>query len=351
MSGLLRLVAALCALVMFGAPAAFARPDLFQISGVRVDATGANASEARTAGFNAGKRLAFDRLVRRVAAPAEVERLGVPTLEGIALDRIVTGVDVEDERRAGARYVGRLTIGFDPAQVRTLLRAAGFSVLETRAPTTLIVAQFAGGAPQAQDQFRQAWEQGGFAQELAPLAIAPATVIGAPDWTIAQPAASAVGAAGAVFVTARLAGSSLVADLVEVGPNGVKKPRGTVSAPATIGEAGLASAMVRLAEAANARLQADWKGSLNLGAATKQKLNVAAEYATQREWIQIKRALNAATATILSDVQIQGVAKRGALVSFSYVGTPEQLAAEFGRTGVALDGSQPGLPVLRAGGG
>jgi hypothetical protein len=328
-----------------------ARPDLFQVSGVRVDATGANASEARTAAFNAGERQAFERLVRRLAPPAEVDRLGAPKLEGIALDRIVTGVDVEDERRAGARYVGRLTIGFDPAQVRTLLRGAGFTVLETRAPTTLIVAQFAGGSPQAQDQFRQVWEQGGFAQDLAPLAIAPASTSGAPDWAIAQPAASAAGAASAIFVTARLAGSSLVADLVEVAPNGVKRPRGAVSAPATIGEAGLTSAMARLAEAANARIQADWKGSLNLGAATKQKLTVAAEYATQREWSQIKRALNTSTATIVSEVQIQAVAKRGALISFAYVGTPEQLAAEFGRTGVALDSTGAGLPVLRASGG
>jgi len=351
MSWMLRLVGAVCAIVVFGAGPALARPDLFQVNGVRVDAAGDNATEARANAFNAGERAAFERLTRRLTPPGEVERLGMPAADGLMLDRLVTGVDVEDERRAGNRYLGRLTIGFDPAQVRTLLRAAGFTVLETRGPATLIVAQFAGAAPTAQDQFRQVWEQAGFAQELSPLAVAPATVVGAPDWALAQPAASAAGAAAAVFVTARLAGSNLVADLVEVGPNGVTKPRGQVSAPATIGDAGLTAAMVRLAEAANARLQVDWKSSLGQGVALRQRLSVAAEFATQADWARIKRALTAATATLVSDVHIQAVAKRGALVSFSYVGSPEQLAAEFGRSGVALDRTGQGLAVLRAGGG
>ena len=50
--------------------------------------------------------------------------------------------------------------------------------------------------------------------------------------------------------------------------------------------------------------------------------------------------------TLISQIRIEAVAREGALVSFSYVGNRDQLAAELNRRGVLLQDS-PNGPVLR----
>ena len=71
-------------------------------------------------------RSRFERLVRRLTLPDELAApAACPRPDGAALERLVLSVDVADERRSGTRYIGRLTVRFDPSGVRTLLRGAG----------------------------------------------------------------------------------------------------------------------------------------------------------------------------------------------------------------------------------
>ena len=336
MRGLIRLAACFAAFCAFlAAPASAAgRSDVYAVAGVRADATAANAQAARTAAVAGAQRAAFDRLVRRVTTEQDLVRLGAPKPDDAAVDRLVSGIDIADERRSGTRYIARLAVNFDATLVRDFLRQAGFTVVETRSAPVLVVAQMNAAAPGMADVWRQTFEQGGYAQELVPIAVAPPTVVGPPDWAQAQAAAGAAGAATAIYASARVAGGAVVADLVEVGPNGLRRERGQVSVPVTIGEAGMGPSLQRLADAAVGRIQADWKQSLAAGAGQRTRVQAVAIFGSQADWVRIKRALGQAATTIVSDIRIEGVAKEGALVSFSYVGGPEQLAAEFGRSGV-----------------
>lgn len=343
---------ALAFTLVAGAPAeAQGRSEIFRVGGVRVDAQAASGAQARTDGLAQGQRLAFERLVRRLTAPEELTRIGMPKPEDAVLNRMVASTDIEQEGRPStARYVARLAIAFDPTQVRNLLRQQGFTVLETRGAPILIVAQGQGVAPGLQELWRQAWEQGGFGAELQPLSVAPAGLVGPVDWSTAQPSAAAAGAATAVFATVRVTGSAVVADLVETSASAPPRSRGSVQAPLSIGAAGMAPSFQRLAEQVSARLQADWKDKLAAGAGATQTVAATALYRDINEWIRIRKALNQAAQTLVRGVRIDTVAKEGATLALTYRGTPEQLAAELGRGGVnaTFDGQ---MIVLRASGG
>lgn len=341
-------LAALCALAPAPASAQTGRDNVFAVAGVRVDETAATGAAAQQAGFAAAQRAGLERLVRRLTLPAELTEQGAPDVAGPDLERLVLSVDVEDERRSGTRYIGRLTVRFDPSGVRTLLRANNLTVVDTRTGPVLAAPQVIGAtAPETALLWRQVWEEGGFGQELAPLTIAPATLVGAPDWTAAAPFAQAAAAGSVLYATLRVQGAVATAALVEVAANGVRRDRGEVAAG--LGGAdpvSLRRALASLAEQASQRIQNEWKGRIATGSGQRARVTASALYQDERQWEQIKQGLEGAAATLISEIRIEAVGREGALVSFSFVGERAQLSAELARRGVTLEEGAAG-PVLR----
>ncbi len=340
------LLAGLCA--FFAAPASAAgRGDVYSVSGVRADVTASDATQARNLGFRQAQRLAFERVVRRLTLPDELARQGgVPALQDPQLDRLVAGVDIEEERRSGTRYIARLAVNFDPSGIRKALRDRGLSVVDTRTAPILVVPLLQGGSPELTTLWRQAWAQGGFAEDLVPVAVAPADLTGAPDWGRAQAAAGAAGATSALYAAARVTGASVIVELTEVGASQAVRPRGQLSASANPGEQGLAAAFQRLADAANARVQTEWKSRLATGGGQRARVSASALYEGQAQWARLKRGLEGAASTLISEIRIEAVSKNGATLSFSYTGSPEQLQAELRRYGVLVERAGQGL-ILR----
>jgi hypothetical protein len=343
----LAVAAALCA---FAPPRASAQqPNVYAVAGVYVDETAANSAAAQEAAFASAQRIGFQRLVARLTVPEELARQGQPTVDDATLQRLVLSVDVEDQRRSSTRYVGRLTVRFDPLGVRTLLRERNFAVVDTRTAPVLVVPAVVAGTPdETTALWREVWEQGGFQQELAPLATAPATLSGAPDWNAAQAAATAAAAASALYATLRVQGGAVTAALVEVAPNNVRRDRGEVTARVNgEGAPALRAALASLAEQASLRLQNDWKARNTVVTGQRARVAASAIYQTEAQWQTIKGALESSAATLISEIRIEAVARNGALVSFSFVGNRDQLAAELARHGVALSDDPRLGPVLR----
>lgn len=340
------LLAALCAFAPGVASAQ--RDNVFAVAGVQVDETAANASAAQQAGFAAAQRTGFERLVRRLTLPEELNRQGTPEAEAAELERLVLSVDVQDERRSGTRYIGVLTVRFDPSGVRTFLRSRNFTVVDTRTSPILVAPIAADGtAPETATLWRQVWEQGGYSQELAPLTIGPPALTGAPNWAAAAPFVQAATATSALYATLRVQGASASANLVEVAANGVTRDRGQVTAGVGGGDAtALRAGLASLADQASQRVQTEWKARLATGSGQRARVSASALYTDERQWEQIKSALEGAAATLISEIRIEAVGREGALVSFSYVGDSAALGAELRRRGVSIEESAMG-PVLR----
>lgn len=342
-------LAALCAFAP-GAASAQRRDNVYAVAGVRVDETAANAAAAQQAGFAAAQRLGFDRLVRRLTIPEELAQRGVPQIDPTAIERLVSSVDVEEERRSGTRYIGRLTVRFDPSGVRALLRQSNLTVVDTRtAPVIVAPLVVDGTAEETAALWRDVWVNGGFGQELVPLTAAPPELQGAPAWQTAQSFAQSAAAASALYATLRVQGSTATATLVEVDANATRQ-RGEVTARINGSDAtAMRTALASLADQASVRIQNEWKGRVATGGGQRGRISASALYSNQAQWEQIKDALEGAAQTLISEIRIEAVGRDGALVSFSFVGDRAQLASELQRRGVSLADTAQG-PTLRVAG-
>ncbi len=341
-------LAALCAFAP-GLASAQARDNVYAVSGIYVDETAPNAAAAQQAGFATAQRLGFERLMRRLTIPEDLARANLATPDAAALERLVLSVDVEEERRSSTRYIGRLTVRFDPGGVRTLLRGANLNLVDTRtAPVLIAPVVTQGVTPETAALWREVWTHGGFGDELVPLAVAPEALQGAPAWESAASYAQAAAAASVMYATLRVQGATATAALIEVDANG-RRERGEVTARVNGSDAGaLRAALASLADQASTRLQNDWKS--RMGSAVSQqrgRISASALYTSQEQWERIKQGLEGAAQTLISEIRIEAVGRQGALVSFSFVGDPNALTAELQRRGVRLEQSGSG-PVLRA---
>jgi len=341
---------ALAALCAFMPRAASAQANnVYTVAGIYVDVTAANAASAQQAGFVSAAQVGLNRLIQRVTLPADLAARGAPATDQATLDRIVLSTDVEEERRSGTRYIGRLTVRFDPNGVRALLRQQGLAVVDARSAPELAAPIAADGtAPDTAALWRQVWSEGGFADELVPLTPAPATLQGAPNWQTAAPFAQAAAATSALYATLRIQGSTASANLVEVSAAG-QRDRGQVSAQINGADAAaLRAALASLAQQASNLVQNDWKSRANAGVAGQRaRVSASALYSDERQWEAIKAALGAAAQTLISEIRIEAVGRQGALVSFSFVGDRNALVAELARRGVQLQDTPQG-PVLSA---
>lgn len=340
-------LAALCAFAP-GAASAQGRDNVYAVSGVYVDETANNSAAAQQAGFAAAYRLGFERLVRRITAPADLAARGMPVVEGAGFDLLVLSVDVEEERRSSTRYIGRLTIRFNPETVGARLRQQGFTVIDTRTSPVLVApVSVSGTSEETAALWREVWTQGGFGNELVPLRIAPAELQGAPAWDVAAPFAQQAASAGAIYATVRVQSSTATAQIVEVGAN-ARRDRGEVTARIQgTDAAALRAALASLADQVSTQVQNEWKARAVVGTGgPRGRISASALYADQRQWEQIKEALEAAAQTVVSEIRIEAVGRQGALVSFSFSGQEQQLAAELARRGVTLENSSMG-PTLR----
>ncbi|MBX9747247.1 MAG: DUF2066 domain-containing protein [Hyphomonadaceae bacterium] len=337
-------VAALCAFTPSLASAQ-GRDNVYAVSGIYVDQSAANASAAQQAGFAAAKQRGFERLVRRLTVPEELVQRGIPALDAAGIERLVLSVDVEEERRSGTRYIGRLTVRFDPSGIRTLLRQQGLTVVDTRSAPVLVVPAITDGvSPETAALWREVWATGGFGDELVPLAVAPEGVSGAPSWSAASNAAQAAAAVSALYATLRVQGGTVTATLVEVDSD-ARRDRGEVTARVD-GDTDLRAALSSLAQQASARIQNEWKARVATGGGQRARISASALYTDQAQWERIKDALEGAAATLISEIRIEAVGRQGALVSFSFVGERAQLEAELTRRGVSLTDTAQG-PTLR----
>jgi hypothetical protein len=339
-------LAALCAFAP-SAASAQGRDNVYAVSGVHVDETAANAAAAQQAGLAAAQRAGFERLVRRLTIPEELTARGIPQVETATMDRLVSSVDVEEERRSGTRYIGRLTVRFDPSGVRTLLRQFNLTVVDTRtAPILVAPLVVTGTSEETAALWRDVWANGGFGDELVPLATAPAALQGAPAWATAQPFAQSAAAASALYATLRVQGGTATATLVEIDAN-ARRDRGEVSARVNGDDpAALRAAFASLADQASTRVQNDWKSRIATGGGQRGRISASALYTSEAQWEQIKDALEGAAQTLISEIRIEAVGRQGALISFTFVGDRGQLAAELQRRGVALADTAQG-PILR----
>lgn len=146
---------------------------VFVVRAVPVDVTAGSAAEARTKAVAAGRRAAWQRLMRRLVLDADLPRVNQIS-EDQLLD-LVVGFEVERERTSAVRYLGDITYRFNRMAVRRHLGQTGVGFAETRSRPVLIVPLYMPGSVpvlwEETNQWLAAWAGLPPADGLLPLAV------------------------------------------------------------------------------------------------------------------------------------------------------------------------------------
>ena len=367
--GRLACVFALAAVLACGAARA---ESVFTVADVPVDAEAASAAEARELAIAEGQRAALEVLLRRLT----VAGTALPAPEADATAGMIVGFAIEDELVAPTRYRASLSVDFDPARVRALLRGSGVPYAETVSKPVLIVAvqRDAGGVLLWEDgnRWRQAWEEraphaglvpfllplgdvidlatidaeralAGDAKTLAALAalygtseavVAVAGIGGAAGAAVAKPAAPAAGSAqGEVSA----AGRALTLRIGRSGNGGALTIERTLIGREEESERAL---FRRAIERIVSLIEDDWKAANLIRYDEAHALRATVPIASLGEWVSVQRRLGD-LATVAA-FRIDSLSRSAGRLTLRYHGTAEQLRLALDQADLVLAPGEDG---------
>ena len=337
---------------------------MFTVARVPVDAEAASAAEARELAIAAGQRVALEALLRRLT----VAGTPLPTPAEGAIPAMVAGFAIDRELVSTTRYRASLTVDFDPAEVRRLLREGGIAYAETVSKPVLVVAvqRDPGGILlwEAGNRWRRAWEERPLHGGLVPILLPLGDVI---DLGTVDAERALASDAGALSALAALYGTSEVAVAVAglSGSAAVAKP----SAPAAESDDGDAPAAGRALTLSLRRIAADesrtiqktligrqgeserallrrgtdrvvtlleddWKAANLISYEDQQVLRAMVPIASLGDWVSIQRRLSALA--MVASVEIDSLSLSEGRLTLHYHGTEDQLRLALGQDDLDL---------------
>ena len=373
-----RCIALICALALLLACGTARAESVFTVAHVPVDAESASAAEARELAIAAGQRAALEILLRRLtvagtALPAPPDEIVATMVAGFAIDR---------ELVSTTRYRASLTVDFDPAEVRRLLRENGVAYAETVSKPVLVVAiqRDPDGILLWEDgnRWRRAWEERPTHGGLVPILLPLGDVI---DLGTVDAARALASDADALTALAALYGTSEVAVAVAglSGSAAVDKPTAP-AAPDTENDDGDAPAAgrsltlsVRRIAADGSRavqttligreresewallnrgtdrvvtlLEDDWKAANLIRYDDQRVLRARVPIASLGEWVSIQRRL--AALGVVASVEIDSLSLREGRLTVRYHGTEDQLRLALGQDDLDLAPEEDGWWLRR----
>ncbi|MDE0201232.1 MAG: DUF2066 domain-containing protein [Rhodospirillaceae bacterium] len=360
-------IALACALVLLLACGTARANAVFTVAHVSVDAEAASAAEARELAIAAGQRAALETLLRRLtvagtAPPAPPEDSIAAMVAGFAIDR---------ELVSTTRYRASLTVDFDPAAVRRLLRESGIAYAETVSKPVLVVAvqRDPGGILLWEDgnRWRRAWEERAAHGGLVPILLPLGDVIDLGTVDAAQALASDAdaltalaalyGTSEVVVAVAGLSGSAAVAKPAAPAVPGADNDDG--DAPAA-GRA-LTLSLRRIAAGESRAIQKtligreresekallrrgtdrivtlledDWKAANLIRYADQRVLRATVPIASLGEWVSIQQRI--AALAMVATVEIDSLSLSEGRLTLRYHGTEDQLRLALGQDDLDL---------------
>lgn len=301
--------------------------DPFTVARVPVDATAQTAIQAQTDAIGSGQIIAAQRLLERLTVEDERMERGIPPLTTEIVGPMIRGLSIDNERRSSTRYLGDVTIAFNPVAVQRFLRGVGLTMVTSQARERLLVpVGFSASDPLASDIL-----SGRYAHSLTPV-ISPSVE----DMTrlIDQPTLSQLRV---------LAGRYNVEQVLII----QKSDSGTLFATDLAldsGERQQLRSPIGLADLVS-QIEAEWKVTSAVPIDSLQTRTVSVLYNSQSEWQRLQGALN--NSAQVQDARLDALSKDGALMTISY-GSLDRLAAEMSQKGVrVIEDPALGLVIRR----
>jgi hypothetical protein len=324
-------------LLVLGLQVAYAAPaqDPFTVSGIRVDATAASATEAETIAINAGRARAWTALYRRLTKQQDWPRQ--PQLDDLTLERIVRNYIPANERRSTTRYVASMTYEFNADAVRRILQRNDVAFSDAQARPILVIPMAPGFQPGS--AWTAAWADAHLAAGAVPLVLPQGDVseldsldIATSGWQDVQAAASRVHAQEAYLAELDAGSSPLTVKLKRLGPGSspaipdVVVPVPPLTPPAKAYASAADAAANAIIDASKAR------SAIDFGKHSKVVADVRID--SLSAWSTLQQKLAAIPS--VTDVFIIAMNIGEARIAISYVGTQDQFSDQLAQAGLEL---------------
>jgi len=296
--------------------------DPFTVSGIPVDATGSTPIEAQTLAIREGQARAANILLKRLTLESErVAKGTVPVSEENAA-KLIRSMEIDNEKRSSTRYLGDITVGFNPSAMQAYLRQANLTMISSQSRERLVV-PLSNGQIDTQSAWFQAWLKSGAQYALTPVKAM------SEEQTLSLPVSAAAIAAMDKSALAQLGGLFNVQQVLIADDLGSYVKVSDISLDSgnrqTFSVNGGPSALI-------ARLESEWKQAAVNVAANAVDMPVSILYDTQSEWLRLKEAINGSAQ--IQDARLDAISKDGALMTITYGGDMSRLRNELAFKGV-----------------
>ena len=339
----------------------------FEITGVRIDAYGANATKAREQAIRVGTLDATYQLLDRLTLPSDRLALDPPLIitEDVA-EQLVAGIEIANEKRSRSRYLGDLSVTFDAQAVRNFLRAHNLPFVESQASPVLVVALWQNAEGQAvlstDNPFAKVLGRPGFQNHLVPLKLAKedmdldeeetslkAWQLANFDTDLLSTMAASAGVKEIIIASAKPEGTNAVrihAQRIQIGEAGVESivDMGSFEGMAPFSarqSQWLAQALYAAADKVAQALDTSWKHKAIVRDDMRQSVRLTALYSSLPEWQRLRDALGGVA--LVEEARLDALSYDGALLTLNYIGSEEQLARRLAQKGIILRHEDIGL--------
>lgn len=327
-----RLITACVLALILAAPAAQAQrgDPIFSVGGVLIEATGRDPIKARDSALLDGEKKAFELLLRRLVAEADLGRL--PPVEPGQLEAMVSGFEFENERTSANRYVATLRVAFVPDQIRGYLRAAGVGFVDRMATPMLVVPLVrskVGVSPlDERTDWREAWTRVAAIDGIVPTSVIRGDK---PDQDLLSAEQAFVGDTAAI---ARLAERYNARRVLVVIATGEAEGPYTLSAAMhdlTIGERFdqppvanvAANKLLEAAVRQRTRIEEEYKAIAAVSRDWANAVEAVVPIRALEDWIRVRKRLS--NSPIIRRVDVRALEPERAYVRIEHFGSREQL--------------------------
>ncbi len=309
--------------------------DLYIVSGVHVDASGASSAEALNVAIAQGRPKAWTILYHRLTRQQDWTRQ--PALDAPGLVRLSRGYTPTNERRSTTRYVADVTYIFNPEAVARTLRDANIAFTQAVARRILLV-------PMSPGYNTGPWTQA-FSAPTSHDPIVPFSLPTAADasdlgqlnfdtagWNDVAAAAGRIKASEAALVQAVYANGKVTVNIRRLG-SGAPPAKTSVDVPLL---QTVSTTYPAAAQAAVAAIEDMWKSRSAVNFNARATLTADVKVSSLNQWGAIQTALSGMDN--ITNVQVVAMNLGYARLSIAYQGSTEQLRDAMNEQGLVLSG-------------
>ena len=298
--------------------------DPFTVSGIAVDATGNTPIEAQTLAIRDGQARAANILLERLTVESERLAKGTMPISDDNAAKMIRAMEIDNEKRSSTRYLGDITVAFNPSAMQAYLRQAELTMISSQARDRLVL-PLSNGRLDTQGSWFKSWERSGAQNALTPiraLSANQAATLLSRTLDINTLDINTLKQIGSDFGVQQI----LVAD--DLG--GYVKATDIALDSEMRTEFNLNGAPV----AVISKLENDWKQASVSVAANAVEMPISIMYDSQSEWLRLKEAINGSAQ--IQDARLDALSKDGALMTITYGGDINRLRNELALKGVDL---------------